>query len=90
MSTPPETPQNPADLYRAARQLCLASPGPFKPADLQRTLGVTWSQACRLLEELEGDGLLGSLSLDGLRRWSTAFPIDPARRAAFRKGRATI
>lgn len=53
-------------------------------ADLQRR-GLTYHQACRELEDLESDRLLGRRLVNGIPEWSVAYAVDEERVAALRK-----
>lgn len=65
--------------YRALRSYALEQQV-VSPNDLQRKYRLTWSEACRALEELEADGVLGSMVVGGVRRWSVLFPVDAEQR----------
>lgn len=72
------------------RSYCLSSSSLLSPADLQREFRfLTYSGACRALEELEALRLLGSLQVAGARRWGVFLPVDEERvrtlRRVFRK-----
>lgn len=55
----------------------------IRPADLQRAFRLSYSQACRALEELEALRLLGYQQ----GRRSTILPVNETRVSTFRKAR---
>lgn len=61
------------------RAFCLAAKE-VRPRDLQRSFRLSYSQACRNLEELEALRLLGYQQ----DRWSTALPVNEARVSTLR------
>lgn len=66
------------------RAYCL-SRSEVRAADLQRVYRLSFSEACRALEELEALRLLGSMPGPGARRWGVGLPVDPARAEMLRK-----
>lgn len=69
---------------KEVRSFCLAAPE-VRPRDLQAEFRLTYSQACRALEELEALRLLGSRMAGGSRVWSARFSVDEARLPLLRK-----
>jgi hypothetical protein len=60
------------------RSYCL-NRSEVRAADLQRVYRLTFSEACRALEELEALRLLGSAPGPGARRWGVGLPVDDSR-----------
>lgn len=69
----------------AVRAYCLSRPE-VRVADLQRIYRLTFSEACRVLEELEALRLLGSEVDRGVRRWGAGLAVEPERSAAASEG----
>lgn len=65
-------------MEKEIRAHCLAGPE-VRPRDLQGQFRLTYSEACRALEELEALRLLGSRMAGGSRAWSASFPSDETR-----------
>jgi hypothetical protein len=58
--------------------------GHTRVADLMRQ-GLTYHQACRALEDLESDRLVGHRSIHGISEWSPGYPVDEERVKALRE-----
>lgn len=57
--------------------------GHTRVADLMRR-GLTYHEACRALEDLESDRLVGHRLIHGVPEWSPAYPVDEERVKALR------
>ena len=68
----------------AIRSYCLSRPE-VRAADLQRVYRLSFSEACRALEELEALRVLGSLPTAGARHWSIRYPVEEDRVRVLRK-----
>lgn len=69
----------------ALRAHVLASPKLLKVTDLQRIGRLDYHPACRFLENLESDRLVGCLKIGGVPHWSVTFPVDEERVRELRK-----
>lgn len=68
----------------AIRAYCL-SRSEVRVSDLQSVYRLSFSGACRALEELEALRLMGSMPTAGARHWSVRYPVDEERVAMLRR-----
>lgn len=68
----------------SVRSYCL-SRSEVRASDLQRVYRLSFSEACRALEELEALRVLGSMPTAGARCWSVRYPVEEDRVRLLRK-----